>query len=454
MRQSCGGTVSVRLSESFQACIGLTKEYTLKRAPVAQARALTLNAFAIRLALALVFIALLFKVAPANAEAYKLGPMDKLTIRVVEWQTAEGTFREWPTITGDYTIGPAGTLALPFAGEIKAAGRTTSDIAGEIAVNIQQKFGLVNLPEASVQIVEFRPIFVSGDVQTPGKYPFDPDMTVLKAVSLAGGMRRSSESGQRYARDFLNARGSYDVLVSEQSRLLAKRARLQAELAKSETINVPKELSENKDAQKLVGEETAIMQSRDKLIRLQLNALDELKTLFENEIVSLEKKMVVQNRQMDLARKELSSIGNLADRGLVVNSRVLALENSVADMEGKLLDLDTASLRAKQEISKAARNAIDIQNDRDAQLATEGQQVQADLESVALKMSMYRDLMTEALTNAPDAAQIGADADETPSMQYSIVRTENGKVSEIPAEENTPVLPGDLIKVSVVAVRS
>ncbi|MGH6760742.1 MAG: polysaccharide biosynthesis/export family protein [Phyllobacterium sp.] len=428
----------------------------MKRAPLAQARALSFptNAFAARLALALVFLALLFKAAPAGAEPYKLGPMDKLTIRVVEWQTAEGTFREWPTITGDYTIGPAGLLSLPFAGEIKATGRTTSEIASEIATNIQQKFGLVNLPEASVQITEFRPIFVSGDVQTPGKYPFDPEMTVLKAVSLAGGMHRSTEGGQRYARDFLNARGNYDVLISQQSRLIAKRARLQAELDKSETIKIPDELSENKDAKKLIGEEAAIMQSRDKLIRLQLNALDELKTLFENEISSLEKKSAVQNRQMELARKELNSIGNLADRGLVVNSRVLALENSVADMEGKLLDLDTASLRAKQEISKAARDSIDLQNDRDARLATEGQAVASDLESVALKMAMYRDLMTEALTNAPDAALIGADGSDTPSMQYSIVRTENGKTSEIPANESTPVLPGDLVKVSVVAVRS
>ncbi|PRD42622.1 sugar ABC transporter substrate-binding protein [Phyllobacterium phragmitis] len=399
-------------------------------------------------------LAMLLTALPAGAAEYKLGPMDKLSIRVVEWQTAEGTFREWPTITGDYTVGPSGSLSLPFAGELQAGGKTTSEIASEIAKNLQQKFGLRDLPEASVEVAEFRPIFVSGDVQTPGKYPYDPGLTVLKAVSLAGGMRRA-ETGQRFERDFLNARGNYDVLVAERNRLLAKRARLEAELANAQTIKIPKELTDVPDAQKLIDDEAAIMLSRKESLTLQLHALDELKTLYQNEIVSLEKKMVVQNRQKDLMSKELASIGGLADRGLVVNSRVITLETSVADMQSKLLDLDTLSLRAKQEINKAARNATDLENDRKADLANQTQATQAAIDENALKLGMYKNLMTEALVNAPDAGALAASGSEGPVLEYSIVRGggDDG-TKEISADENTPLLPGDLVKVVISNARS
>ena len=134
--------------------------------------------------------------------------MDKLHIRVVEWQTAEGAVRDWSTISGDYIVGPSGSISLPFIGEMPAAGKTTAEIAAAIGEGLQQKFGLPDRPEASVELAEFRPVFVSGDVQTPGKYPYDPQLTVLKAVSLAGGLRRSADAGLRIERDFINARGN------------------------------------------------------------------------------------------------------------------------------------------------------------------------------------------------------------------------------------------------------
>jgi polysaccharide biosynthesis/export protein ExoF len=413
-----------------------------------RARILLTMAVSLRKRSSLLFFALgwLAALSPASAAEYKLGPMDKLAIRVVEWRTAEGAFREWPALTGNFTVGPSGALSLPFAGEVQVNGKTPSEVSGEIARTLQQKFGLRDRPEASVEIAEFRPIFVSGDVETPGKYPYDPELTVLKAVSLAGGMRRA-DTGQRFERDFLNARGNHDVLVAERNRLLAKRARLAAELANARTIEMPKELANVPDAKQLLEKETAIMLSRKNALDLQLKALDELKTLYTNEITSLEKKMVVQNRQLDLLQKELASIGGLADKGLVVNSRVMSLETSVADMQSKLLDLDTASLRAKQEINKATRDAADLENSRQAELTSEMQATEAGLDEANLKLSMYRNLMTEALVNAPAAGALAET--QRPVLTYKIVRSSGGETKEITADENTPLLPGDVIKTTV-----
>lgn len=387
--------------------------------------------------------------AIANAADYQLGTMDKLRIRVVEWQTAEGAARDWSTVSGDYTVGPSGNVSIPFLGEMPATGKTTAEISAAISEGLQQKFGLLDKPDTSVELAEFRPVFISGDVQSPGKYPYAPDLTVLKAVSLAGGVRRAP-TGQRVERDFINARGNHEVLVTERYSLMAKRARLIAEAEGKTEITFPKELEKSPDREKLMADETALMRARQKRLTLRLTGLEELKALLQAEITSLEKKIVTQNRQVELSRKELGGIGDLAQRGLVVNARVLSIERTIADAEGKVLDLETASLRAKQDISKATQDATTLQNDHDAEIAQSRQAVEADIAGLDLKVGMYQGLMSEALSIAPSAALTAGT--DTAQVSYAIVRTVDGKATEAAAEENTPVLPGDVVKVGIAPV--
>jgi polysaccharide biosynthesis/export protein ExoF len=386
--------------------------------------------------------------SPARADPYKLGIMDKLSVRVIEWQTAEGQFREWPGITGEYIVGPNGDLALPFAGELKAAGQSTSEVARQIARSLQERFGLPDPPEASVEILEFRPIFVAGEVHTPGKYPYDPEMTVLKAISLAGGMRRGLNEGQRFERDFINARGSYEVLMAERARLMAKRARLASEEAGEEKIAITEDLAAIAQSRTLVEDEMAIMETNRNAFDLRLKGLDELQTLYGNEITSLSKKVDNQTRQVDLYKRELQKTAKLVDQGLAVSSRALGLETTLADTQSNLLDLDAATLRAKQEMNKAALDTIDLKNERKSKIALDMQETKSKLDENALQLQMYRQLMGEALVNAPTASQLtGSDAARL--ISYSIVRTVASKIQEIPATETTPVQPGDLVKVTV-----
>jgi exopolysaccharide production protein ExoF len=399
------------------------------------------------LAIGVLLLAVPLQTLSATAEDYRLGTMDKLRVRVAEWQSAEGGFRDWSAVSGDYSVGPAGTISIPFVGELPVTGKTTAQVAAAIGDGLQQKLGLPDRPEASVELAEFRPIFVSGDVQTPGRYPYDPQLTVLKALSIAGGLRRS-ENGQGGARDFIMAQGNYEVMATQRDGLLARRARLDAEAADKQQIDFPPELGKTAAGKKLMADETNLMQARQKRLRLQLESLDNLKALLQAEIESLQKKIATQSRQTDLAREELKGIDNLAGKGLVVNQRVLTLEQTIAELESKLLDMDTAILRAKQHIAKATQDAIGLQNDRDTEIAQDRQQTEADLDAMNLKMGMYSGLMTEALERAPDAAR-NANGRNPPQMSFSIVRTTDGKEGEIAADENTPVLPGDVVKVEI-----
>jgi exopolysaccharide production protein ExoF len=386
-----------------------------------------------------------------GAADYQLGTMDKLRIRVAEWQTAEGSIRDWSVVSGDYTIGPSGSLSLPFIGDLPADGKTTDAIAQEIGTALQKQFGLKDRPSASVELAEFRPVFLTGDVEKPGEYPFAPNLTVVKAVSLAGGLRRA-DAGQRFARDFINAKGDAVVYTTEKNRLIARKARLQAEIAGKDAVTAPPEFKDLPEAEELLASESALMATRKKRLTLQLQGLDDLKSLLQAEVESLAKKTETQTRQLQLANEDRDKIEDLAEKGLALSARKMSAEQRAADTEATLLDIDTNSLKAKQDINKANQDEITLRNDWDAKLAQELQDTESDLDTLNLKLSTSDALMSEALSQSSDASRF--DPENAANIGYSIVREVDGQSKEIPVQENMALQPGDLIKVTAaVAMR-
>jgi exopolysaccharide production protein ExoF len=132
---------------------------------------------------------------------------------------------------------------------------------------------------------------------------------------------------------------------------------------------------------------------------------------------------------------------------------VLGLESTLSDTQSNILDIDAASLRAKQEMNKAALDSVDLQNEQKSKRAAELLDTQQRLDENALKMLMYKRLMNEALVNSPAASQL-AGGDDSKLISYTVVRTVDGKVQEIPAGEGTSLLPGDLVKVTIANGRS
>lgn len=383
---------------------------------------------------------------PIKAEemVYHLGVMDQLKIRVAEWQPAEGTVRDWSVVGGDYAVGPGGTISLPFIGELAVAGKTTAEVADDIAQRLQNKFALRTEPSASVEIAKFRPVYLTGDVTTPGEYPFVPNMTVLKAVSLAGGLRRS-DAGQRFARDFINASGNAAVFGSERGRLIARKARLLAEIQRSDEIAMPPSLEKVPNAQALLTSETALMKSRRERYELQLKALAELRQLLESEVKSLGQKAETQQEQLELVKRDRDRISRLSEQGLATSQRRLSIEERTADVESTLLDIDTASLRAKQDISKANQDEINLRNDWEAQRAKELQDTEAELEKLELELATSRQLMSEALSQSAEALKFDA---TVASIKYVVVRDDGTGPKEVAVEEFSALKPGDVVKVA------
>ena len=112
----------------------------------------------------------------APERAYQLGSGDHVRILV---------FGE-DQLSGEYRVNDTGGIALPLLGTIRAAGSTTAQLEGVIGGGLK-KTGMLRDPSIAVEVIAYRPIFVLGEVNKPGQYPYQPGMTVVTAVAVAGG---------------------------------------------------------------------------------------------------------------------------------------------------------------------------------------------------------------------------------------------------------------------------
>ncbi len=111
-----------------------------------------------------------------QAQQYRLGGGDQ--IRII-------TFGE-EQLTGEFRVDDQGRIAMPLLGGVVAEGLTPQDLEKTIADGLKRR-NLLRDASVSVEVLAYRPIFVLGEVAKPGQYPYQPGMTVLTSVAVAGG---------------------------------------------------------------------------------------------------------------------------------------------------------------------------------------------------------------------------------------------------------------------------
>ncbi|HZI76825.1 MAG TPA: polysaccharide biosynthesis/export family protein [Gemmatimonadales bacterium] len=107
---------------------------------------------------------------------YSLAPGDQ--VRII-------TYGE-DNLTGEFRVNDSGNISLPLIGTVHAAGLTSSGLEGAVAAALRHG-DLVRGPSVAVEVIGYRSIFVLGEVNKPGQYPYQPGMTVLSSIALGGG---------------------------------------------------------------------------------------------------------------------------------------------------------------------------------------------------------------------------------------------------------------------------
>ena len=113
--------------------------------------------------------------AAVSSSDYVLGIGDKLKITV---------FNE-PTLSGDFEVSSTGTIAMPLISEVPAANHTVAQVQAAITQKLSD--GYMKSPHVNLEVLNYRPFFIIGEVMKPGSYNFVNGMSVVNAVAMASG---------------------------------------------------------------------------------------------------------------------------------------------------------------------------------------------------------------------------------------------------------------------------
>lgn len=122
--------------------------------------------------------------APTSAE-YHLGAGDKVQVTV---------FGD-PSLSGEHQVDGRGAFTFPLIGSIQAGGLTSKQLETALGDKLRE---YMRQPNVSVEILNYRPFYIVGEIRKPGSYPYVDGMTVINAVAIAGGFTYRAREGNFY----------------------------------------------------------------------------------------------------------------------------------------------------------------------------------------------------------------------------------------------------------------
>jgi polysaccharide biosynthesis/export protein len=144
---------------------------------------------------------------PRTAQtAYQLAPGDKVKITV---------FNE-PDLSGEFQVNDSGHVALPLAGEVPAVDKTIPEFKAEVARILRGRF--MKNPRVAIEVTNYRPFNVFGEVRNAGQYSYRPGLTVQDAVAMAGGYTYRANTRTLYVRR--GTGGGEDTIQTDNDRSL------------------------------------------------------------------------------------------------------------------------------------------------------------------------------------------------------------------------------------------
>jgi polysaccharide biosynthesis/export protein ExoF len=337
-------------------------------------------------------------------------------------------FSDIPRLNGDYRVNADETVTIPGLGRVAVADITIGqleEILSERATAVAGRDVYV-----TVEVSEYRPVFITGNVPRFGPLPWQPGLTVEQALAAVGGIVQSQ------AVDAIIQRRRAEL---DEQRLIAAMARLKAEQQGAERIEIPAELvklSGKTEAEKLIEAQLTLMHNRRTSMQKQLDSLAAGKNLGYQELEALRVQRSRLDDQLQLRRKQRERIQSLLDKKLTVADRALEEEIKVSDLEEKSANISVAIARVQTTITNFEREALNLAEARKSEVDTEIIRLERELAQTRAVLDVLKD----------------PDEEQEPSIRYLISRRGKGDaVKLMEAERSSSLMPGDLLSVTKVA---
>ncbi|MGI9520635.1 MAG: polysaccharide biosynthesis/export family protein [Hyphomicrobiaceae bacterium] len=363
------------------------------------------------------------------ARSYKLASGDALTIKVFKYKD----------LSGEYVVRYDGSISLPVFGSHQVAGLEISDVERLLSERVSkithgQSF-------VSAEVSRYRPFYVVGFVDKPGAYAWQPGLSVLHALTLAGGYPRIRATSPIVREREIGELNEKPNLLK---RALIRRARHIAERDNRSQMIVPERLrtlANDVEVDALVRLEQRKLAERLELMKSKRSNLEQAMKHAKEQISLLIEKRASIDRQIEL-QTSLAMRIRKAPKGFVQNSRRMQIEILLAEFVGEGRDIVREIAEAKQRLSDAEHRLKALAIER---------RIEIDLELNRLDNQIATYNRTIATSNAilarmGSSAGGGMAAPET-RVTYTVVRKQGSKPTTLTVDEFADVLPGDILRV-------
>ncbi len=381
---------------------------------------------------------------PGDAFVYAVG--DRLKVIFFERLRSE-TVRsilsdlvERSELSGEYQVQQDGNLFLPLLGAVSVAGLEPRQLEDALAAAFARQ--IEGDIKASVQLIEREPVYVTGGVVRPGIFKYVPGMTVLHAITLAGGTEGANTDLWKLL-DIGRERERMRKSAERHKQLLARIGVLKAE-REGKIAAPPDQLVQRvgrPSAEELVkGEERVRVLERRNLSEQQ-KAIDALILVTRSELKILQEKMAQVELRIREKAERATSLLTARAHGTVTDTTFYLAQSAVSDARERWHE-------TRASVAQTERKLAELQQER----------MRTAMESEIARERDLRDAVKAVAEEEVTTAVIGNLLLTTPEgdanrggterqFQYTIVRRTRVGVDRLPGTDAVALLPGDLIQV-------
>ena len=361
-----------------------------------------------------------------------------------KWGNAAGTgFQQHPELSGEYSIRDDGTIAVPVLGSFEVADLTPNELQVLMGEAFNKALGRTGF--VTIVSIERPPIYVLGPVKNPGSYTYSSGMTVLHAVTLAGGFPRQDtpEPWQKIerVREATKRYGTLELL----SELLTRQTVLKAErdhtrpMPPQQLIDVVGPTKATALIAAEIERQSAIVSARN--ARSQAGA-EAVKTAQQDVDLLSTQSRSIESMDANIAalKRRAAGIEQLYNKGALNNNLLIETKSRVADAERNRQDMIIQLAQAKQRLVTAQQDQAKLEADMRGELDTQILSISQQIADANRETATSEGILGAFQVQYTPAAS---------AITYEIVRqTAKGPVA-FAANGMSTLIPGDLVQVSV-----
>ena len=380
---------------------------------------------------------------------YRLQTGDVIEVRVAGMPELQ----QRVTVQGD------GEISLPLFGTLVVAGSTASDARAKIQAALSTKvFRLttsdgrerpvaIKFDEVSASVVEYRPVYVHGDVMRPGELTYRPHMTVRQAVGGAGGYNRLGLQTFSAVRDLIDLQGDYAALWIALARERLLVWRLTSELGETTTQLDPKMLQEvplpKTMLANLISAEAEHLKVRKSDFQRENAFLTHSIAQTGEQISALEEEQKKENEGINADLSELERVTNLFKGGNLVMPRLTEARRALLLSTTREVQTRSQLIQAMRERAELTRKLEKLPDELRIGLLKELQEARVRLSTTQEKLQIMGEKLPYAMK--PLAAR---DNDKQPRI--TVFRNEPRGERTFTGNGDTELQPGDVVEVVLV----